>query len=99
MSHQEPEGPTDSDHVCGHTITNEEDDVLRAADLGHVTNEPSRLGLSTVVVCQSSDVLARLVQSHLAVSLRSDIDEGGPFGIPGEEVCSTQYAHSPALLE
>ena len=74
------------DHVGGHTISNEEDDVLGLALFSKVANKPSSLGLAAVVVIEGGSVLAGLVESNTAVCLSCDIDEAGILCIASEEV-------------
>lgn len=74
------------DHVGGHTVSNEENDVLGLALLSQVTDKPSRLGLTAVVVVEGGGVLARLVESNTAVGFGGNIDEAGLLRIASEEV-------------
>lgn len=72
------------DHVRGHTITNEQNDVLGLALLSQVTDEPSCLSLAAVVVVEGCSVLARLVERNATVGLGGDIDEGWLLRITSE---------------
>lgn len=81
-------------HIGGHTISNEEDDVLGLAFLSKVANKPSSLGLAAVVVVEGGGVLAGFVQSNTAVGLGRNIDEAGVLCVASEEV----YAMSTAIL-
>jgi hypothetical protein len=74
------------DHVCGHSVTDEENNVLGLALLSQITNEPSSFRLAAIVVVESSCVLARLVKGNAAVGFGRDIDERGLLRVAGEEV-------------
>lgn len=74
------------DHVGGHTVTNEQDDVLGLALLSQVADQPGSDGLGAIVVSESCSVLARLVERNTAVSLRSDIDDRRLLCILGKVV-------------
>jgi hypothetical protein len=75
-----------SDHVCRHSVTNEEDDVLGLALLSQVTDEPSSLGFATIVVVESGSVLAGLVESDAAIGFGRNVDQSGFLRIAGKEV-------------
>lgn len=74
------------DHVGGHTVTDEEDDVLGLANLLEVTNSPVSDGLGAIVVGQGSSVSSRVLEEQAAVCLGCDIDERGSTSISGEKV-------------
>lgn len=74
------------DHVCGHPVTNEENDVLGLALLSQVANEPSSFRLASIVIVEGSSVLARFVKSDAAVGFSRNVDEGGPQSVACEEV-------------
>ncbi len=75
-----------SDHVCRHSVTNEEDNVLGLPLLSQVANDPSSLGFATIVVVESGSVLAGLVESDAAISFGRNVDQGGLLRIAGKEV-------------
>lgn len=62
------------DHICGHAIAYEEDDVLGLAFLSQIADEPGRLRLGSIVVGEGCHVLARLVKRNAAIGLGCDID-------------------------
>jgi hypothetical protein len=74
------------DHVGGHTITNEKDDVLGLALLCERSDGPCGLGLAAVVVVEGGGVCAGLVKSNAAVSLGGYIDERWLLRVTGKEV-------------
>lgn len=74
------------DHVGGHTITNEENDVLGLALLSQVANEPGSLSAGAIVVGESGSVLAWLVKCDAAVGLGRDVDQSRLLGIAGKEI-------------
>lgn len=74
------------DHVGGHTVTNEQNDVLGLALLSQIANKPSSNGLGAVVVVESGSILARLVESNTAVGLGSYIDHRWLLGITGKVI-------------
>lgn len=73
-------------HVGGHAITNEEDDILSLTLLGKVTDKPLGSCLLSVIVVERDCVLARLVESKLAVGLGGNIDDRRCLSILGEEI-------------
>ena len=73
-----------SDHVGGHSVTDEEDDVLSATLLGNITDEPVGNGLLLAVVGQDSLILAWLVERKVSVGLGGNVDKGGLFSILSE---------------
>jgi hypothetical protein len=74
------------DHVCGHTITNEEDDVLGLALLSQVANDPVGCGSAAIVVGEGGSVLARLVKSNTAVCLGRNIDASKLLCVTSEQI-------------
>jgi hypothetical protein len=74
-------------HVRGHAVANEKDNVLRLALLGEVLDEPLCFGLASIVVIERSNVLARLVKSNTTVSLCGNVDESWLLGVACEEIC------------
>jgi hypothetical protein len=74
------------DHVGGHTITNEEDDVLGLSLLGERSDGPCGLGLAVIVVVEGGGVCAGLVKRNTAVSLGGYIDKRWLLYVTGEEV-------------
>jgi len=74
-----------SDHVGSHAITNEQEHVLGAANLGEVADQPVCSGVGAIVA-QDRLILARLVQSDTSVRLRGNIDDRGLEGIAGEQI-------------
>jgi hypothetical protein len=74
------------DHVGGHTIANEEDDILGLAFLDQVANKPSSLSLAAIVVVERSGVLPGLIDGNTTVRFRGDIHKRRLLCVPGEEV-------------
>lgn len=73
-----------SDHVGGHSVADEEDDVLSATLLGNVADKPVRNGLLLAVVGQDSLILAWFVERKVSVGLGGNVDKGGIFSILSE---------------
>jgi hypothetical protein len=74
------------DHVGGHTIANEEDDVLGLALLSQIANKPGSLGLAAIVVVERGNVLSGLVEGNATVGLGGDVDQSGLLRITSEKV-------------
>lgn len=73
-------------HVGGHTITNEEDDVLGLSLGLERANSPLGSGLLAVIVVQSNGVLAGLVEGDLAIDLGGNVDNAWLVLVLSEEV-------------
>jgi hypothetical protein len=87
------------DHVGGHTIANEENDVLGLALLGQVANEPGSLSLAAIVVVECSGVLSGLVKGNTAVRFRSDVYKRRRLCVPGKKVWyEISFHHTFELL-
>jgi hypothetical protein len=73
-------------HVCGHAVANEENNVLRLALLSEVLDEPLCFGLASIVIIQRSNILARLVKSNTTVGLCGNVDESCLLRVTCEEI-------------
>lgn len=74
------------DHVGGHAITDEEDDVLGLALLSQIANEPGSFGLAAIVVVESGNVFTRLVECNTTVCLGGYVDQSGLLRILREKI-------------
>jgi hypothetical protein len=63
------------DHICGHSVSNEQNDVLSLAGLLKVTDFPGRNRLGPIVVIQSGGVQTRVLQVYSAIGFGGDIYE------------------------
>jgi hypothetical protein len=63
------------DHVGGHSIANEKDDVLGPSLLGKVPDKPVGRGCLVSIVGQGSLVLSRLIECNSSVGLGGHIDK------------------------
>lgn len=63
------------DHVSGHAITDEHDHVLCLLRNLGIADGPVGLGDTAIGIGESSDVVSRLVQGNLSVSLGGDLDQ------------------------
>jgi hypothetical protein len=63
------------DHICGHAITDKHDYVLCLLGNLGVADGPVGLSNTTTGIGESSDVVSRLVQGDLSVSLGSNLDQ------------------------
>jgi hypothetical protein len=77
------------DHVSGHAISDEEDDILGLANLREIAHHPmSHIGLVAIIV-QRGLILAGLVESYAAVSFGGDVDKRGFLCVLGEKIYRT----------
>ena len=74
------------DHRSGHTITNEDDQILGLFAFGQGQNFPNGFRLATVVVAQHNVILSRVVQLDVSVRLRQDVDRDLGSSFLREEV-------------
>jgi hypothetical protein len=74
------------DHVGGHTVADEENDVLGLALFSEIADEPCGLGLAAIVVAESRGVLARLVEGNTTVGLGGYIYKCLVVGVTSEEI-------------
>ena len=74
------------DHVGGHAIGDEEDNVLRLGALRRVADNPVGGGGGAIVVGQHGLVLARTVEGDATVGLGGDLDERGFLRVLCKEI-------------
>lgn len=74
------------DHVGGHAVPDEENDVLRLLHLGQGPDHPIGHGRRSIVVGQRDGVFPRTVQRHPSIDFRRDIDHGWFSGRLGEQI-------------
>ena len=81
-----PNEPGCGDHIGRHAVSDEEDDIFRPLHFRQRSHQPFCHGFGSIVVGQRHDVVTRLVQSHASVCLRCHVDDGGFFGVLGEQI-------------
>lgn len=87
-----------SDHVCGHSISDEKQNILSSAGSRYISNKPRSDGLCTAVVGQCRSVCSWLVQSHMSVRLSGHIDNRRFLGISSKQVWSELSIWSTRVL-
>lgn len=81
-----PNQPCCRDHVGRHSVSDEKNDVLGPLHLGQRSHQPFRHGFGSIVIRQSHHIVTRLVESYASVCRRCHIDDGGSFGVLGEQI-------------
>lgn len=78
--------PHTSNHVGSHAITNEHDDVLCLVRHLDIADSPIGLSDTAIRVAQCSDIIARLIQRNLSISLGSHFDHRRGMRCLGKQV-------------
>ncbi len=71
-------------HVCRHTVTDEEKNILRLPYGGKIADEPFGDRLRPIIIVECRRVFTGLIKGNSPVSLRCDLDKRRFAGILGK---------------